>query len=317
MLQSGDTVDSYVVVSPKGSGNFGHVFEVTETTSNESMALKLLTNRTGDNEVRFRAENGHLHTLKTHENVIFPKTIVIDTNGHIFYCMELADTSAQLYVTQNTLTNEEALKLFLGICKGMKHAHDKNIVHRDLHLGNVLLNVSGANGLSPKLTDFGMAKDFNATSVSYIPLTVWGAIQYWSPEIFFLIWQDAEVENYIRADIFALGVMLHTLLASDPILYRAGLIASIGTYLKGNNIVGNGGIQIASSLSLPERVRHFNQWHTAYNQANQTNLNVVLRQPDATLETEANRIIQKCCASDYNNRYMNVGELLQEINALC
>lgn len=317
MLQSGDAVHTYVVIGQKGSGNFGRVFEVRDNATNEQLALKLFTNPSGDNEARFRAENDHLHTLIDHINIIDPKTRVLDIGGRTFYCMELADISAEEHITPNPLNNLEALQLFKEICEGMKYAHDNDIVHRDLHLGNVLLAISTANQLSPRLTDFGRAKDFSATNLGYIPATIWGVVGTWSPEVFFLIWEDAEINEYIRADIYALGVMLHSLLASSPVPYTAGLINSIATYMKNENVAGNGNIQINSSLDIAERLLHHQAWLGQYDRSNQSNLNVALRQPDPVLEKEVNRIIQKCCAPDYNDRYVNTEELLQDVRTIC
>ncbi len=317
MLQNGESIHHYVVVSPKGNGSFGHVFEVQDTNANETLALKLLTDLSGDNDTRFRAENDHLHTLAAHSNIIDPKTRVLDIGGKTFYCMELADASTQQHITTNPPANGEALLLFKEICEGMKHAHEKRIVHRDLHLGNVLLMVSSTGALSPRLTDFGRAKDFNAATISYVPALVWGAVSIWSPEIFFLIWEDAEIDNYVRSDIYALGIMLHDLLAPDPVLYRVGLINSIATYLSHNNVVGNGGIQIDATVDIATRQQHHRDWLAAYDRSNQNNLNVSLRQPDATLQLEVNRIILKCCATDYNDRYMTVDELLKDVSAIC
>lgn len=318
MLQPGEVLHTYTIVGPKGDGSYGFVFEASDSVLSESVALKVLSNPGGDNETRFRAENDHLHTLAAHVNIIDPKTRILDMNGRIFYCMELADTNTEDYLISNKLNNEDSLKLFKDIASGLKHAHDNGIVHRDLHLKNILLMTPSVNSVAPKLTDFGMAKDFNGVAISSIPANVWGAVAFRPPEIFFMLWEQAELEKYVLADIYALGMVLHNLLNPRPVAYITGLVDSITTFLyQKNTAVNSVTFQIDPNVDAPTRAQFYGEWLGGYDMTIQDRLNVVLTNPDPQLEKELNRIIQKCCSPDYNSRYTDVGELINDIEALC
>jgi len=55
------------------------------------------------------------------------------------------------------LSIEERLKLFLQVCDGLQHAHQKGIIHRDIKPSNILVVIEGRKAV-PKLIDFGVAK---------------------------------------------------------------------------------------------------------------------------------------------------------------
>lgn len=318
MLRNGEQLHHYVVIGAKGSGSYGHVFEVQDINTNTAVALKVLSGTNPDNDARFRAENSHLHTLIKSLFVIDPKTKVIDFSGKTFYCMELANTNTESYLSSNQLSNEATLKLFKEICNGLKHAHDNGIVHRDLHLKNVLLMIDSSNNISPRLTDFGMAKNFNDISLSSMPLSVWGAVLFRSPEIFFMAWDTAELEKYILADIYSLGIILHILFEARPIAYITGLVGSINNYLWHQGVATNQStFQIDPNVNSALKKRYYEDWLKKYDYSNQDKLRIILRSPNPSLEQEINRIIQKCCTPDYNKRYANIGELLKDIEAIC
>ncbi|MDB5169738.1 MAG: Serine/threonine protein kinase [Candidatus Saccharibacteria bacterium] len=319
MLQTGEVVHHYVVVAPKGDGTYGAVFEVQDTTTNAlNVALKILTATSPIADTRFRAENGHLHTLKGHDSVISPTTHVLDIGGKTFYCMELADTNVDKYISSKALGNDEAIGIFKNVCEGLSHAHNNGIVHRDLHLGNVLLMTADPAQASPRVTDFGMAKDFNGMNISSIPASVWGAVEIRPPEIFFMLWPTAELEEYIRSDIYALGILLHNLFDVRPTAYLFGLINSVVSHLWSKGVLVDGQtFQIDPTVDDVSRKQFYDEWLSIYDRTNQDKLAVTLREPNPALEVEVNRIIQKCCEPDYNDRYMTVDELLTDVSAIC
>ena len=71
------------------------------------------------------------------------------------YLMEKCDCCIEDYIKNNpTLSNNEILELIKQIIYGMKDAHNKGIIHRDLHLGNILIKDHQV-----VLCDFGLSKD--------------------------------------------------------------------------------------------------------------------------------------------------------------
>jgi hypothetical protein len=62
------------------------------------------------------------------------------------------------YCDKHKLTTRQRLELFILVCEGVQHAHQKAIIHRDLKPSNIL--VSGVDGKAmPRIIDFGVAKD--------------------------------------------------------------------------------------------------------------------------------------------------------------
>jgi serine/threonine protein kinase len=116
-------------------------------------------------------------------------------------------TDQLAYCDDHRLSIRQRVELFIQVCKGVQHAHQKGIIHRDLKPSNVLV----ADGV-PKIIDFGIAKAIDATQPlgdATAVLTshgVLGTPAYMSPEA--LSGDDLDT----RTDVYSLGVMWHELL---------------------------------------------------------------------------------------------------------
>lgn len=102
------------------------------------------------------------------------------------------------------LEEERILDWFTQICLGLKHVHDRKILHRDLKSQNIFLTKSGI----VKLGDFGIAKILNSTREN--ARTMIGTPYYLSPEIV-----DNKPYSF-KSDIWSLGVILYELCTSRP-----------------------------------------------------------------------------------------------------
>ena len=95
-----------------------------------------------------------LHKSLKHENVVgFDHYFEDDTNVYIF--LELCEGGClnELLFNRCELTTMEIQSLIYGICRGIKYLHSKRIIHRDLKLGNILLD----SNYRVKIADFGLA----------------------------------------------------------------------------------------------------------------------------------------------------------------
>jgi non-specific serine/threonine protein kinase/serine/threonine-protein kinase len=106
---------------------------------------------------------------------------------------------------------EDRLKLFMQVCEGVQHAHQKGVIHRDIKPSNVLVMIQDGRPV-PKIIDFGVAK---ATAQRLTEKTVFtqlgamiGTPEYMSPEQAELSGLDVDT----RSDVYSLGVMLYELL---------------------------------------------------------------------------------------------------------
>ena len=134
--------------------------------------------------------------------------------GHPFFAMEWIDgPPLNAFWASRGGDLRELLELFIRICMGAQHAHQRGVIHRDLKPSNVLIaDVDGKP--SPKIIDFGIAIGASQTTGGESTLMqTAGTRGYMSPEQ--LRGKISEID--VRTDIYALGVMLLELLlpASD------------------------------------------------------------------------------------------------------
>ena len=76
------------------------------------------------------------------------------------------------------LSSEEAVRIACQICAGLHHAHENNIVHRDIKPQNILINKEGI----AKVADFGIARAVTSSTVTMAGANVIGSVHYFSPE---------------------------------------------------------------------------------------------------------------------------------------
>ncbi len=221
-LELGTHVGPYVLVRCLGEGGMGTVYLAEQKEPIErQVALKVVKSELGSQKIvaRFQQERQALAAMD-HPNV----AKVLDAGAHEdntpYFVMELVDgLPISHYCEQQELTIEERLRLFLQVCYGVQHAHQKGIIHRDLKPSNVLVADYDGKPM-PKVIDFGLAtairdgviRDKSQTDVG----TVMGTFQYMSPEQ--ADSGNADVDT--RSDVYSLGVLLYELLTGRTPLSR-------------------------------------------------------------------------------------------------
>ncbi len=114
------------------------------------------------------------------------------------------------YADKHKLTTQERLELFIPLCEGVQHAHQKGIIHRDLKPSNILVARHDDKPV-PKVIDFGIVKATDTKLTDKTLLThhgqFMGTPDYMSPE------QAQGLPDVdTRTDVYALGVVLYELL---------------------------------------------------------------------------------------------------------
>jgi hypothetical protein len=207
----------YELLEEIGRGGMGIVYRVRQTALNRVVALKMIRaglHASEDERARFRVEARAVAAL-AHPRIVQ----IYETGEHQglpFITLEFcAGGSLARKVRDNPLPTNEAAELVRQLAEGVAYAHSRGLVHRDLTPGNVLLTADG----QPKIADFGLAKQFEATSEATVVgegLTQSGVIvgtpSYMAPEQA----RGRAREAGAAADIWALGAILYRLLTGRP-----------------------------------------------------------------------------------------------------
>jgi len=197
-----------------GQGGMGVVVAATHLQLGERVALKFLLPHALDNPEaveRFAREARAAVRIKS-EHVARVSDVGKLENGAPYMVMEYlegGDLSSWLQ-QQGPLAVEQAVEFVLQACEAIAEAHALGIVHRDLKPANLFV-IQRADGLlSVKVLDFGISKSTGIGSSGSMTTTsaVMGSPYYMSPEQ-----MGSTKDTDARSDIWALGVVLHELVA--------------------------------------------------------------------------------------------------------
>ncbi|MDP2924052.1 MAG: protein kinase [Candidatus Omnitrophota bacterium] len=302
----GTRINNLEVIEQIGvEGNFGIVCKVQDHDANDKKAIKIFRNDRGRlEEKRFIKENDILHKLKPHNNIILPLSKVLTFNGYIYYLLELADCNLGKYIdSKHNLQLQTQLDIFIQVCEGLKHAHSKEIVHRDLHRKNILIKIS--NGIEiVKLTDFGKARDFAEIPIttSYAP---WGAMEITAPEVIAQVTnKNSSFKEQTLADIFSLGIILHIIFNPLSSLYTARIIELFG-------LANTNGIYSKGTTSS-KRKEFYNNCISYFKLYNLNNLLQVTISGDDKINQKINELIFSMTAPDFTKRISDLGSILDK-----
>lgn len=202
----------YQLKSVLGEGGMGRVYLATqEEPVRRTVAVKILRWSVDSPETRFRFESErHAMGRLDHPNIAQILEAGTTENHRPYFTMEYIDgTPITQYCDDHGLGIEARLRLFVGVCRGTDHAHNKLILHRDLKPSNLLVTQIDGQAFA-KIIDFGIAKEIDRQAGD--PLTgnqIIGTPAYMSPESLGLL---GNREPDIRSDVYSLGVILYELL---------------------------------------------------------------------------------------------------------
>jgi eukaryotic-like serine/threonine-protein kinase len=194
-----------------GEGGMGAVFLAFHEGQGAQFAIKVLADLLAMNQSyvdRFYRE-ARSGILLHHPNIVRCLAVGQDqaTSKH-YLVMEYVDgPSVQtLLEMHGKISIGDAVHIALDIARGLEHAHSRNIVHRDIKPGNILISLSGI----AKLADLGLAKRTDEASHLTGTKQTFGTPHYMPYE------QAMNARNADnRSDIYALGATLYHLVTGE------------------------------------------------------------------------------------------------------
>lgn len=214
----GKDLGGVTIVRLIAEGGMGRVYEGLQARPRRPVAVKVMRPGFVSREAcrRFDNEAEVLGRLR-HQSIaqIFSAGICNVVGAQVpYFVMEYIPDALPIshYATRHKLTTEQRIELFRKVCEAVAHGHEKGVVHRDLKPSNILVEASGL----PKVIDFGVARSVDASADQMTALTdmgqLIGTVQYMSPEQFTA--DPSQID--MRADVYALGVILYELLTEKP-----------------------------------------------------------------------------------------------------
>ncbi len=207
-----DYFPGYRVIREIHHGGQGVVYEAVQAGTEMTVALKVLPGgRHADERSRWRFEQ----EVRLIASLRHPGIVAIHDSGiaegQYFFAMEyVCGRPLDTHVRMTRAGVRDVVDLIRQTCDALAYAHQRQVIHRDLKPGNILVDEDGR----PRILDFGLAKivtpDFASGLGRAVSLAgqIMGTLPYMAPE------QTTGDPNAAdtRTDVFALGVILYELL---------------------------------------------------------------------------------------------------------
>ncbi|MBO5322429.1 MAG: Stk1 family PASTA domain-containing Ser/Thr kinase [Clostridia bacterium] len=190
-----------------GVGGMAVVYKAFDNQENRIVAVKILKDEFTSNQEfirRFKNESKAIAML-SHQNIV--KVYDVSFGDLIQYIvMEYIEgiTLKEFIERQGSLRWKDAVHFTIQILRGLQHAHDKGIVHRDVKPQNIMVLADG----TIKVTDFGIAR-FTRSDQRTITDKAIGSVHYISPE------QAKGEKTDEKSDIYSVGVMLYEMITGQ------------------------------------------------------------------------------------------------------
>ncbi|MFF2528873.1 Stk1 family PASTA domain-containing Ser/Thr kinase [Brevibacillus sp. NPDC058079] len=197
----------YQIESRVGGGGMAIVYKARDLILNRPVAVKVLRSHFGTDEDfvnRFRREAQAVASL-SHPNVVGVYDVGQEGDTH-YMVMEYIEgyTLKEVIIQRGALPVEEAVRIAEQICDALDHAHQNQIIHRDIKPHNIMI---GKNG-RVKVTDFGIARAVTSATITHTNAML-GSVHYFSPE------QARGGITGEKSDIYSLGIVLYEMVTGE------------------------------------------------------------------------------------------------------
>jgi len=198
----------YTILEHLGKGGMGDVYKAVQPGLERVVALKILPGilaRNAEFSERFLTEAFAISRLQ-HQNIV---TIYDygEENGQKYIAMQYIQgpTLGKLIQQEKRLDYARIISIAKQICRGLKYAHQSEIVHRDIKSGNIMVEP----GDKVYISDFGIAKVVDSPSITTTGMAM-GTPEYMAPEQC----EGGVVDG--QSDIYGLGIILFEMVTGRP-----------------------------------------------------------------------------------------------------
>lgn len=200
-----EKLGSYRIIGVLGTGAMGVVYKAIHEPTGKIAAVKVISAdiaQRGKAYERFKREAEILQQFR-HPNIV--RILAVGkAKGTSYFAMEYIKgvTLDDLLKKRGELPWKEVVDLGKQMCDALHYAHEHGVVHRDLKPSNLMVTEDGRI----KLTDFGIAKDLDATALTATGKTI-GTVAYMAPE---QIRDTRDISH--KTDLYSLGIVFYQML---------------------------------------------------------------------------------------------------------
>jgi serine/threonine protein kinase len=212
MAETNSTIfaTKYEILKKLGQGGFATVYLAKDTTLGRKVAIKMLDAQLPAHDPtflkRFEREAQTVAQLN-HPHIIIDVYEFGQEEGRYFIVMPYlpGPDLAHLIAQQGALEVAQVIRLTEQVGAALDYAHSQGVIHRDVKPPNVIFDEQG----QAILTDFGIVKLANETTILTQTGGVIGTPYYMAPEQ----WTTGQMDA--RTDLYALGVIVYQMLTGQ------------------------------------------------------------------------------------------------------
>ncbi|MBQ9580333.1 MAG: Stk1 family PASTA domain-containing Ser/Thr kinase [Lachnospiraceae bacterium] len=200
MLEAGTMIaNRYKILNKIGAGGMSDVYKAVDTLIERDVAIKILKQEYSEDVnflTKFHTEAKAAGVLQN-PNIVNVYDVGSENKLHYIVMEYVEGITLKTYIEKcERISVKESLAIAIQVANGIRAAHNKGIIHRDIKPQNIMVSIDG----KAKVTDFGIAR---ATTSNTISSDVMGSVHYTSPEQARNGFVDA------KSDIYSFGIVMY------------------------------------------------------------------------------------------------------------